>query len=172
MPSRLPTLALAFAAVTFAGPAAAQPSSAPCAAPEHRQFDFWVGEWTVTRPDGAPAGSSRIESVLDGCALLEHWQSAKGGAGKSLTLYVAADRQWNQTWVDAQGSRLVLTGGWDGARMVLANAWTGANGRAMRSELTWTPLPGGQVRQVWRQSADAGATWTTTFDGLYTRRTP
>ncbi|MEZ5418049.1 MAG: hypothetical protein R2708_11990 [Vicinamibacterales bacterium] len=159
------------AATVTALPSQAQsaPAATPCASPEHRQFDFWVGEWTVTRPDGGPAGTSRIESVLGGCALLEHWEAAKGGAGKSLTLYVAADREWNQTWVDAQGNRIVLTGGWDGTRMVLRNAWTGAKGEAMRSELSWTPSADGRVRQVWRQSSDDGTTWTTTFDGTYTR---
>ncbi|MEZ5420359.1 MAG: hypothetical protein R2708_23880 [Vicinamibacterales bacterium] len=154
-------------------PAAAQSAAAPpppCATPEHRQFDFWVGEWTVTTPDGQPAGTSRIEAVLGGCALLEHWTGAKGGAGKSLSLYVAADRQWNQTWVDAAGNRIVFTGGLDGSRMVLGNAWTAADGKAMRSELSWTPQPGGGVRQVWRQSSDGGATWATTFDGLYRRQ--
>ena len=23
----------------------------PCAAPTHRQFDFWIGDWTVSRTD-------------------------------------------------------------------------------------------------------------------------
>lgn len=149
----------------------AAPRPAPCSTPDHRQFDFWVGDWTVTTPDGQPAGTSRIESVLGGCALLEHWTGAKGGAGKSLTLYVAADRQWNQTWVDASGSRSVLTGGLDGTRMVLRNAWNAPDGKAMRSELSWTPQPDGVVRQVWRLSSDGGATWSTTFDGLYRRTT-
>lgn len=150
--------------------AAAQPAPAPpagCGTPEHRQFDFWVGEWNVTTPDGQLAGTSRIEAVLGGCALLEHWTGSRGLAGKSLTLYVAADKQWNQTWVDGAGNRLVFTGGLDGARMVLRNAWTSSDGKAMRSELAWTPQPDGAVRQVWRESKDAGATWAMTFDGLY-----
>ena len=32
----------------------------PCDAPEFRQFDFWLGEWTVTKPDGQLAGTNRI----------------------------------------------------------------------------------------------------------------
>ena len=160
--------------VTSAGPAPAQTAPAgatPCASAEHHQFDFWIGAWTVTTPDGKPAGDSRIESVLGGCALLEHWTGAgpAGGEGKSLSLYVAADREWHQTWVDGGGNRIVLTGGLDGARMVLKNAWT-QNGKSMRSELSWTPDADGGVRQVSRQSNDGGATWTTTFDGIYRRR--
>ena len=156
---------------TGAAPAQTAPAGAPpCASAEHHQFDFWIGEWTVTTPDGKPAGHSRIEGVLGGCALLEHWSGTGGSDGKSLSLYVAADRQWNQTWIDSDGNRIVLTGGMDGARMVLKNAWT-QNGKPMRSELSWTPEANGSVRQVWRQSNDGGATWTTTFDGIYRRVT-
>ena len=156
---------------TGAAPAQTAPAGAPpCASAEHHQFDFWIGEWTVTTPDGKPAGHSRIEGVLGGCALLEHWSGTGGSDGKSLSLYVAADRQWSQTWIDSGGNRIVLTGGMDGARMVLKNAWT-QNGKPMRSELSWTPEANGGVRQVWRQSNDGGATWTTTFDGVYRRVT-
>ncbi len=164
---------VSLAVVSLAASAYAQQTvpaaPAPCTAADHREFDFWLGAWDVTTPDGEPAGTNRIESVLGGCALLEHWEG-RGGAGKSLTLYVAADRQWNQTWVDAAGNRVVLTGGLDGSRMVLRNAWTGADGARMRSELSWTPQPDGAVRQVWRQSPDDGATYRTTFDGIYRRR--
>lgn len=170
---RRTALMLSLAVVTLAaGAHAQQPPSAgsrPCTTPAHRAFDFWIGDWDVTTPDGAPAGTNRIESVLGGCALLEHWEG-RGGAGKSLTLYVAAERQWNQTWIDASGNRVVLTGGLDGSRMVLRNAWTGPDGARMRSELSWTPQPDGSVRQVWRQSRDDGATYQTTFDGIYRRR--
>ena len=27
--------------------------AASCGAPENRQFDFWVGDWQVHRPDGS-----------------------------------------------------------------------------------------------------------------------
>lgn len=147
---------------------AAPPGASPCSSAAHHQFDFWIGEWTVTTPDGKPAGHSRIEGVLGGCALLEHWSGTGGSDGKSLSLYVDADRQWNQTWIDNGGNRIVLTGGLEGSRMVLKNAWT-ANGKTMRSELSWTPGSDGSVRQVWRQSTDDGVTWTTIFDGLYRR---
>jgi hypothetical protein len=161
-------------AACFPGLAASQatpPAQPPaCAGPEHRQFDFWVGTWDVATPAGKPAGSNRIERVLDGCVLLEHWTGQGGGSGKSFSMYVAAEKQWSQTWVDSSGNRIVLTGGWKGDRMVLANAWKGRDGKDMASDLTWTPLPDGRVRQVWRQSSDGGATWTTTFDGLYTKR--
>lgn len=171
--STSPVLLLSFALAIAAAPAVAQQVAAParpCATPSHRAFDFWIGDWDVTTPDGKPAGTNRVESVLGGCALLEHWEGTGGGAGKSLTLFVAAEQQWNQTWIDAAGNRIVLTGGLDGPRMVLRNAWTTPKGVRMRSELSWTPQPDGTVRQTWKQSQDDGGTYQTTFDGIYKRR--
>ncbi|HET7704523.1 MAG TPA: hypothetical protein VFM36_00410, partial [Thermoanaerobaculia bacterium] len=52
---------------------AATVGAAPCDRPEHRQFDFWAGEWTVTTPDGKTAGTNRITKIAGGCALLEEW---------------------------------------------------------------------------------------------------
>jgi hypothetical protein len=32
----------------------------PCAAAEHRQFDFWLGDWQVRTAGGKPAGANTI----------------------------------------------------------------------------------------------------------------
>ena len=55
-----------------------------CNEPERRQFDFWLGAWQVDGAQG-PAGHNRIESIEDGCALLEHWRGATGGSGILIT---------------------------------------------------------------------------------------
>src|SRR5688572_18661571 len=61
------------------------PKPFDCSAPEHRQFDFWLGEWDVvpnpeTRPANAPApppgrkpASNVIEKAHSGCVLVENW---------------------------------------------------------------------------------------------------
>ena len=117
---------------------------------------------------GKQVGSSRIEAVLGGCAIAEHWTSGSGPAndGRSLNQYQAGAKQWEQYWVDAQGGRLLLRGGLQGAAMVLASD----DGPA-RQRITWTPNADGTVRQLWESSSDGGATWTVAFDGLY-RRAP
>src|SRR5689334_19615052 len=46
--------------------------------PERHRFDFWIGEWNVTTQGGTTVGSSVIQSVSGGCALLENWSSASG----------------------------------------------------------------------------------------------
>ena len=43
-------------------------TSAACADPAYRQFDFWIGEWQVHTPDGKLAGTNRItrRDIADG----------------------------------------------------------------------------------------------------------
>jgi hypothetical protein len=137
----------------------------PCSAPEHRQFDFWIGDWRVTTPDGKHAGDNRIERVLDGCALHENWQGASGGRGFSYNAWDRDRKLWHQTWVDRQGTLLLLEGGLQNGAMVLS----GTQGKAL-NRITWTPNKDGSVRQHWETSADGGKTWQTAFDGLYRRK--
>jgi hypothetical protein len=141
-----------------------------CEAPEHRQFDFWIGSWTVATPQGNLAGTNRIDRTLKGCVLLENWSGSKGGSGTSFNLWTASDGKWHQVWVDDSGNMLNLSGGLEGTRMVLTGAHPtpGSPGTITTERITWTPLAGGTVRQHWEASTDGGATWTTQFDGLYT----
>ena len=143
-----------------------------CAAPEYRQFDFWVGDWTVTNPKGKPAGTSRIEPMLGGCVLQEHWVSSNGGDGTSLNMWNAADSTWRQVWMDAGGNLLELKGRLEGGNMVLTGTHPtpGRRGSVTTERVTWTPREDGAVRQHWEASTDGGTTWATQFDGLYTRK--
>jgi hypothetical protein len=43
-------------------------------------------------------------------------------------------------------------------------------GRTTTLRGTWSKLDDGRVRQHFEESADGGTTWTTWFDGYYTRR--
>lgn len=149
--------------------AAAAEGGAACASAEHRAFDFWLGEWLVTAA-GRSAGRNRIEPILDGCALQETWEGSGGGRGRSINAYDASRRVWHQTWVDAQGQVLVLEGGWhDGVMELTGVQRTGPDAPALRQRITWTPMPGGEVRQLWESSTDEGRTWSVVFDGRYVR---
>jgi hypothetical protein len=146
------------------------PAPKPCTAPEHRQFDFWAGNWTVTDPSGKTVGTNRIEVVEGGCGLEERWTAAAGsGSGRSLNAFSAHDGHWYQTWLGSDGLVLVLRGEFRDGRMILAGE-TVTPKVTMRHRLTWTPLGDGRVRQLWEQSTDAGKTWTVAFNGLYTKK--
>jgi hypothetical protein len=150
-------------------PAQATPAAKPCTAPAHRQFDFWLGDWDVTTPDGKPAGHNRITLILGGCALREEWTGASGTHGTSLNMFDDGARKWRQTWVDDGGTVLLLTGEFKGGKMVLEGDSPAAGGASVRQRIAWTPLSAGRVRQLWDSSADGGKSWKIEFDGTYTK---
>lgn len=154
------------AAAQAAGQAPAPPAK-PCSAPEYRQFDFWLGDWDVENA-AVPGRISRnrISSTNGGCTLLEQYTAPSGYAGSSLNFYDAARGVWHQTWIDNQGQPLYLEGGLQDGAMVLATTGDAVD----RQRITWTPLPDGRVRQHWEATQDGGRSWTTVFDGYYSKR--
>lgn len=157
--------------IPFVLAAQAAAAAPPCATDPHRQFDFWIGDWTVNRADnGQFAGENRIVPVLDGCALHESWTGAKGYRGNSYNAYDAARGVWHQTWIDSTGGLLVLEGKLEGGRMVLEGQRRQADGKQVLNRITWTPLDGGKLRQRWDSTADGGKTWQVLFDGIYAKR--
>gem|GEM_PF-189213 len=147
------------------------PAPPTCDLAEHRQFDFWIGEWAVTNADGSAAGVNVIEKVLGGCALHESWTSATGGfSGNSYNIYSRAKGKWHQTWVDTTGNLLEIEGGIVDGKMVLEGPGRAPDGKPIVNRITWTPNADGSVRQHWQVSSDGGATWTDAFDGLYKKK--
>jgi len=140
----------------------------PCSLEEHRQFDFWIGEWEVVNTaDDQVVGQNTISPVMNGCALEENWVGGQGGKGTSLNVYNAASGSWHQTWISDTGTFLLLAGGWKDGSMVLQGEMTGAGGGKVMHRIAWTPGESGEVRQIWEFSRDGGEAWTTAFDGTY-----
>lgn len=159
-----------FALLVLAGSApAAATTPLRCDADAYRAFDFWIGEWEVWANDQR-AGTNRIERVLDGCALSEHWRGASGLEGRSYNAWDAATGRWRQFWVAAQGNVLQLEGGMRGGAMVLEGVRPHPqSGAPQRQRIAWTRNADGSVRQLWETSDDDGATWRVAFDGRYRR---
>ena len=140
-----------------------------CNSSEYRQFDFWIGQWSVIS-DGQPAGTNSIHLIHGGCALQENWQgSGEGGiSGTSFNIYDQATGRWHQTWVDDSGTLLQLDGGLIDGVMVLSGQRPARDGTGMtQHRISWTPNPDGSVRQLWEASKDEGGSWAVLFDGLY-----
>ncbi|MCI0433130.1 MAG: amidase [Gemmatimonadetes bacterium] len=137
----------------------------------YHALDFWTGEWEV-HAGASLAGTSRIERVLDGCAVIEHWRAANGGEGKSLFWVDPVAKRWKQVWVtgtpgaikEKQQIERFADGGIRFQGEVLL--------REVRvlDRTTLTPLSGGEVRQLIEVSRDGGETWQVSFDGRYIRR--
>ena len=146
-------------------------TSAACAAHERRQLDFWLGEWVVT--DTAKkyeVGSSRIERIVNGCAIKESYDAPKapGGAysGTSYSGFDPKDAKWHQMYVDVNGNVTWYSGGLEGADMVMI-----APGRSGSiQKMTYRPHGDGSVQQIGFTSTDGGKTWQGGYD--YTYRHP
>jgi hypothetical protein len=167
-------LALFFAACTMtalAAGTAAPPPLPDCRAPEHHQFDFWIGRWDVTDTQtGKPAGSSLIESLYKGCVLRENWRDPQLTGG-SLNIYDAQDGKWHQMWTDSVGADRSFTGGLVGGKMVLESTFRSARfpGKTVCYRMTFTHNADGSVRQYSDISTDGGAHWSTNYDLTYRR---
>lgn len=159
----------------------AQPVATSCADdPRYRALDFWVGSWNV-RPSALPAGSaptgltSEITVDHGGCILRERFTSP-GYTGESLNGFDAARGDWFQYYVDSQGRASLLRGERpvanvhriEGVGAAPPGSPPGSPPPLVR--MTLRELPGGEVRQVFERSTDAGATWRSFIDLTYSRR--
>jgi hypothetical protein len=150
-----------------------QRAPTPCAGvAERHRFDFWIGEWEVTTKGGTRVGSSVVQSVSGGCALLENWTNAQGGQGKSLNAFNPAVGQWQQYWIGQDGIPTEFREStWAGGSIVF-RAHSPATGKSPATEmrLTFTPVDSSTVQQHGESSTDGGSTWKTTYLFLYHRR--
>lgn len=165
--------------------AAPQPKPFDCTAPEHRQFDFWVGEWDVvpnpeTRPANAPPpqpgrkpAKNIIEKAHRDCVIVENWDDGQGGTGQSFNVYDRVKTRWQQTWVDSNGGLHEYWGELRDGNMVyigevpLPPASRFQGRRTIR--LTFFPLGPDKVRQF-SESLNVDGTWSVNYDLIYTRR--
>jgi ketosteroid isomerase-like protein len=140
-----------------------------CAAPEYRQFDFFVGNWNafdVTNP-GVRVATNRVSKTLGGCVVLEDYEGENGSHGESFSIYDAAAKKWHQTWVTNHGQLVMIDGAMHGDEMVLEGV-DHANGVEKYVRGTWKAVGDG-VRETAVTSMDHGKTWTPWFDLIFRR---
>lgn len=142
-------------------PLAAEPPASCTQTPEYRRFDFWVGEWNV-EVAGQIVAKSRIQSIADGCIILENWMPFGGGEGKSWNFYNSTTGKWEQVWLTSRGEILKVAGGWKNGAMREEGPT-----RSGLHRHSFTPVPPDRVRQFCEESDDGGKTWRVAFDGLY-----
>lgn len=154
-------------------PAPAQTPAPPpvCESEGFHAFDFWLGQWDVTAPNGQFAGTNSITREENGCLLLEKWSSASGGTGQSYNYYNPATEKWRQVWVSA-GAMIDYEGGLtDTGSMKLVGTITYPS-NAQTADFTgeWTPNEDGTVTQHFEQYNSETDEWAVWFTGIYTRQ--
>jgi hypothetical protein len=134
----------------------------PCTAAEFRQFDFWLGEWTL-QPT-TPLGEQTIARHPSGCFITE-WYRQGPYRGSSVNTYNPADQRWYQTYVDNQGGRSVIVGSLTDGTMLLAH-----RDRPTEQRWGWRMLDSATVRFYQERSTNAGQSWNLASDQRYRRR--
>ena len=146
-------------------PAAATPPPA-CASPAHRQFDFWVGQWDVYRPDtNAQVATSLIENLYDNCAIRENWMPFKGTAGGSINVYRPKSGEWLQVWTDGANELHTYHGRWTGKIMEFEGEAKDAADVGRKVKMTYEPMPDGSVVQTGYNWSDKG--WVLNYQFSY-----
>lgn len=158
------------APVAASAPAVALTPSKACAAPQYRQFDFWIGDWDLvvhartspTSDQWADArGHQRVEVILGGCAIAEHF-TADGPqapwAGASYSSWQPALSQWRQTWVDDSGGYLAFQGGLEHGTMTLYGEPREAGGKRFQMRMVFRDVTADTLRWEWQRSEDDWAT--------------
>lgn len=149
----------------------AQNDNCICCTDKHAEFDFWIGTWDVTNPDGSKAGTNTIEKIQDNCMLRENWASANGKVtGTSNNFYNYKTQQWEQIWIDNRGGNLHLKGNRIGNQMILkTDQEYNKMGEPFYHRVTWTLNLDGSVRQYW-ETVTNEKDITVAFDGLYKKK--
>ncbi len=139
--------------------------------PVYDLLDFWIGEWVVYLND-EKVGDNKIEKILNGCAVMEHWTGAGGNKGNSL-FFVDPNGAWKQIWVTEWAAN---PGGVKEKTHVetLPNSGVRFQGQlehpttgSYLDRTTLTPLDDGKVSQRIEISTDDGETWKSSFDAIY-----
>ncbi len=138
-----------------------RPSAAPCALPQDRQLDFWLGTWAYSA-NGVPPGTNDVTRDAEGCVVEESLSLDGGYRGRSINLYDPSTALWHQTYVDSEGARMILRGTFTGDRMLLYET------SARRH--SWRALDANRVRLALEESTNGGTSWVERFNALYTRK--
>jgi hypothetical protein len=140
---------------------------------ENEQFDFWIGEWDLTWADNG-RGRNTITKILDGKIIQEQFTSLSQGdtppfVGMSVSAYNAQTEQWQQTWVDNQGSYLDFLGGMVGDKMILSRQAV-AEGEPIQQRMVWADIEPDSLNWTWERSDDEGQTWQVLWAIQYRRK--
>ena len=137
----------------------------PCRGVEgYRTLDFWIGDWKVSDTrSGTPVGTSKVQSILDGCVVFEQWTGAEGMTGKSFNSFDPKSARWKQSWVDSTGEAYEFSGEPSTGRLVYEREVAPSS----KNRMALSKNADGSVRQVSEMSDDGGLTWKPQYDFTY-----
>ena len=148
----------------------------PCAEPEQKQFEFWVGEWDLTWPGNNPGqtdhGTNSVQRILEGCIVQENFSGAEAMhlRGQSVSIFDASARKWKQTWVDNEGAYLDFVGEFKDRQMALAREAIRPDGTKALQRMVFKNITHEEFDWSWEASKDGGKSWTVIWPIHYKRK--
>jgi hypothetical protein len=156
-------------------PAAPGPGTGP--APEAKQFDFLVGEWTLdVEPKvsslaamihGAPklTGTWRAKRTFDGHGIEDELRivDASGNPvtySRAMRIWSAAERRWLVTALDVYRARFTsATATWKDGEMQLSGSGTDREGKPYASRTRFHDITAAGFTMTQDRSGDGGTEW-------------
>ncbi|MFH0760646.1 MAG: hypothetical protein V2A67_03990 [Bacteroidota bacterium] len=163
---------LFFLTIAFSGGfAQTTDNQCACCSEEHKQFDFWIGDWVVYS-NGQMVGFNKIVKIENDCALRENWKSVVSShTGTSHNFYDNNLKKWRHVWIGSDGIAVDVTGEFKDRKMTMvSNEYRDEKGNRLINRVTWYNNPDGTVRHTWEQSKDGGLAYAMLWDALYRRR--
>lgn len=151
-------------------------ASNPCAAPEQKQLEFWVGEWDLSWPAQEQGkldhGTNSIHRLLDSCVVQESFsgESAMHLRGMSVSIFDMRAHKWKQTWVDNEGGYLDFVGELKDGQMILARNAVRPDGTPVVQRMVFKNITPNEFDWSWEASTDGGKTWTVNWPIHYKRK--
>jgi len=171
----LALLSLLSTSSLFSQQSTTQSAPNPCAIPEQKQFDFWIGEWDLTWP-GPKAGevghgTNSIKRILDGCVVQESFSGEQQHLrGTSVSTFDARAAMWKQTWVDNEGGYLDFVGELKDGKLILQREAIGKGGAKTLQRMVWKNISANEFDWSWEASSDGGKTWQVQWPIHYKRK--
>ena len=167
-PPATPTAGLLYIRVATVTPLnPPDPSFCPTSVAAH-QFDFMIGSWDVHQGNGnGSQGTVTYSKSMHDCLIEEHLRGPGKYEGLSYNSFDPYTQMWHRTYLDTDGTRLLLAGKLVDGSMVLSGPKQGAPGDSLR--VTWIPDGANRVVQRWEVS-HGGADWSNARELVYTRQ--
>ena len=153
-------------------PPSHSPGTASCQpggdAAETRNMDFTVGHWRVDAANGLSLGESEAALDLSGCLIEEKFATPKGYAAIGWLYYDPIENTYFRTYVDSEGNRVELRGGFEDGTLVLEGAEPVPGAEGARVRMTWSAVSTDQLQQSW-EVAREGESWREVAKVVMTR---
>ncbi len=146
----------------------------PCSKePHNHDFDFWVGDWNCYRTGTSIfSGTSHVEVMAGGCAILENYKSSQAYSGKSFNFYDSASGKWEQDWIGSGGPgdrQHYYNGEFKNGNMHFTYETTNPNGQKLKGNFIFYSIDPETVRQYQDIVDDTGRVVSVAYDLTYRR---